>query len=309
MYVIILPTRMYITGGVYRRDSNEGNAYHILSSPLPDELRKKVYNLAINTKHGKRVQVPSWKAGRTIPCQELREKLPEVLEFQRALSHHISDIVGEQVIPTSLSYPTTASVLVYEKENDFINWHYDSNHYKGRFFTVIIPITLNPSCTDFAMRIDGQTVRAGLTLNGNDPKAIIFEGERLFHMATKLCDEEPRVVLSYQYVTSNDIDETKLAYLKIKDSSAYTGISSKDIQLWIVRVLMLWLYLCLALYVFAFKKNKYDNVIMMIIIITILISVHSKQIFLSLIHPNLSIVFYALFIINICVILQRNIWK
>ena len=32
--------------------------------------------------------------------------------------------------------PTSCCILVYDREGDGIDWHYDVNYYFGRFFTV-----------------------------------------------------------------------------------------------------------------------------------------------------------------------------
>ena len=46
---------------------------------------------------------------------------------------------------------SSCSVLFYEKPGDHIGWHYDHNFYKGRHFTVLIPIDQSraASRTDF----------------------------------------------------------------------------------------------------------------------------------------------------------------
>ena len=52
----------------------------------------------------------------------------------------ISDIARLQIEPTPLHDQSSCSVLFYEKPGDHIGWHYDHNFYKGRHFTVLIPL-------------------------------------------------------------------------------------------------------------------------------------------------------------------------
>ena len=108
-----------------------------------------------------------------------------------------------------------------EKENDWINWHYDYNYYNGRFFTVLIPITNNLTCTEFQFKNDDNEVKSVNLTNNN---SICFEGNYLYHRASKLCKNEKRVMLSCQYVTNNEMSFLNKLRLKIKDI-AYTGIN------------------------------------------------------------------------------------
>jgi hypothetical protein len=56
-------------------------------------------------------------------------------------------------------------------------------------------------------------------VNGN---SICFEGNYLYHRASKLCKNQKRVILSCQYVTTNQMNDINRMRLKLKDS-AYTG--------------------------------------------------------------------------------------
>ena len=114
--------------------------------------------------------------------------------------------------------PTSCAILIYEKENDWINWHYDHNYYNGRFFTVLIPITNELTCTKFQFKNkDNEIISMDLTNN-----AICFEGNYLYHRASKLCKNQKRVILSCQYVTDNSMSFINKMRIKIKDF-AYTG--------------------------------------------------------------------------------------
>ena len=130
----------------------------------------------------------------------------------------ISTEIGLKLYPTDLKMPTSCAILIYEKENDWINWHYDYNYYNGRFFTVLIPITNELTCTKFQFKNkDNEIISMDLTNN-----AICFEGNYLYHRASKLCKNQKRVILSCQYVTDNSMSFINKMRIKIKDF-AYTG--------------------------------------------------------------------------------------
>lgn len=123
------------------------------------------------------------------------------------------------LFPTDLSLPTSCALLIYENEGDWINWHYDYNFYDGRFFTVLIPITNHSTCTEFQFKTDKNEIK---TIKLTDNNSICFEGNYLYHRASKLCKNERRIVLSCQYVTDNNIGFFNSLRMKIKDV-AYIG--------------------------------------------------------------------------------------
>jgi hypothetical protein len=159
------------------------------------------------------------KDGVTISTQNIYKYSPDIIHFYtKDLCKKVSSEIGLTLYPTDLSMPTSCAMLIYEKENDWINWHYDYNYYNGRFFTVLIPITNELTCTKFQFKNkDNEIISLNLTNN-----AVCFEGNYLYHRASKLCKNQKRVILSCQYVTDNSISIINKLRIKIKDF-AYTG--------------------------------------------------------------------------------------
>jgi hypothetical protein len=281
---------------------------------------------------GKRISLIKWKSGRTVTSSELC-KIPGMVDFYESLTKNVGDIVNEKVFTTNYDQSTTCSMLIYEKEGDFINWHYDVNYFRGRFFTLIIPITLEKTCTDFKYKLNGEEyfVEHG--------KSILFEGEKLFHMASKQCDGKFRAVLALQYVTSNEIDFTKLAFLQTKDSFVYKGFTTRDYAVWLVRLLHTTIYFLFAFYIFVFTTPKYDMLYIILFLIILLnwilfrgecildyvekVLMNSSykigtsiydHVYLNIIHPKLIILLNILVLINIVMIIWRArnlniVWK
>jgi hypothetical protein len=162
------------------------------------------------------------KRGITISTQNVIKYAPNLINYyQNDLCKLISKKIKLDLFPTDLSLPTSCAILIYENEGDWINWHYDYNYYNGRFFTVLIPITNNLTCTEFQFKNDDNEVKS---VNLTDNNSICFEGNYLYHRASKLCKNEKRVMLSCQYVTNNEMSFLNKLRLKIKDI-AYTGIN------------------------------------------------------------------------------------
>jgi len=158
------------------------------------------------------------KSGATLSTASVVKGSPMLINYyQNELRSVISRLTNLTLYPTSLDLPTSCCILVYEKENDWINWHYDYNYYNGRFFTVLIPITSELTCTKFQFKKDNEVISLDLTKKG-----ICFEGNYLYHRASKLCDGQKRIILSCQYVTDNSMSYVNQLRIKIKDY-AYIG--------------------------------------------------------------------------------------
>jgi hypothetical protein len=209
-----LVSYMYYKGGYYYNKLHDCQksfcGINVFDYSLPDELRDSLLNVSNNAV---RVDIKNWKYGRTVSTKGMPSN---VLNFYNDFSNTISDIVGETVYPTPLNLPTSCCMLVYDKEGDFINWHFDVNYFDGRFFTVLIPITLEESHTKFKYK-DSHSNDVELDL-GKLNKSVVFEGNELFHMATNLGPtDNMRIVLSLQYTTNININYFNRFLMGVKD--------------------------------------------------------------------------------------------
>jgi hypothetical protein len=197
---------------------------------MEQQLSNSIQKLLENTEIQKRVSIKLYpetimncalpnKDGITISTQNINKYAPNVIDFyNHELCAFVSNQIGLTLYPTDLNMPTSCALLIYEKEGDWINWHYDYNYYNGRFFTVLIPITHELTCTQFQFKDKNNNV-VSMQLTKN---ALCFEGNYLYHRASKLCKEQKRVILSCQYVTNNSMSFINQCRIKLKDF-AYTG--------------------------------------------------------------------------------------
>lgn len=182
---------------------------------IPKNIYNSLKNIA-DSNISKRVNIYNWKAGKTVSTLELSKTDPDIIKWYIEFADFISKIIGEKVKNTDIRFPTSCALLIYDEKDDFINWHFDQNHFKGRFFTVLLPITKDKTCTEYIFK-NSEEIEQSI-----NHKNIIFEGEKVFHMASKLCDNQKRVVLSLQYVTDDNINIFNSLLMKIKDL-AYIG--------------------------------------------------------------------------------------
>lgn len=216
---------MVVEGKVYRNKIRECQGVtrgfcglEVIPMTLPEPIRKCVMHAA---PFGRRVDLGSFKAGVTVDTPTLARVCPQVIQWYHTYARDVvSRAIGEDVVPTPLDLPTSACVLVYNKPGDRIGWHFDTNYYRGRFFTVLIPITPDTTQTTFRYRDAYGEVRS-LRLRRNT--AVVFEGGRVFHEATPLGHGERRLVLSLQFTTDPSISTYHTILRRIKDV-AYIGL-------------------------------------------------------------------------------------
>jgi|AntRauMFilla1563_2_1112583.scaffolds.fasta_scaffold28043_1 hypothetical protein len=223
--IILCTVHMYNSGGVYRnkisqcKDSDEFCGIKEFSYNTPPSVKKNL-ELCINKSSiQKRVDIPAWKSGKTIPTSVLVRECPEIISWYKDFSINISKIINLHVEATPLEFETSCCILVYDQKDDFINWHFDVNYFNGRFFTVLIPITVDETCTKYVYKNYNEEETAIELL---DDRCIVFEGEKVFHMASKLCEGQKRAVLSLQYSTDSHITLTNKILMRLKDI-AYIG--------------------------------------------------------------------------------------
>jgi hypothetical protein len=168
----------------------------------PDEFSRLVTEVEelIETE---RSYLPTHKKGGTVAYETLERQAPTLVELYRshALRALISDIVKLRIETTPLNDQSSCSVLFYEKPGDHIGWHYDHNFYRGRHFTVLVPI-LNrgrePNGLSQARLMVKQAGRERVI--PTPPNAmVVFEGAKVRHKVTPIAEGEKRVIWSMTY--------------------------------------------------------------------------------------------------------------
>ena len=235
MLIIVICLYGYNSGSCKRTKSYPCTDDFCLSKQfkvtLPNTIQHEIKDVLANKKIQKRVDIQTSpetlfhcalpnKKGITVATHSLTQHAPSLIHFyENELCRYVSEQVNLTLCSTDLNLPTSCVLLIYDREGDWINWHYDHNYYDGRFFTVLIPISQDVTCTEFQFKNDINEIKSVELVNGN---SICFEGNYLYHRASKLCKNQKRVILSCQYVTTNQMNDINRMRLKLKDS-AYTG--------------------------------------------------------------------------------------
>lgn len=202
-------------------------ALAIVSDVLPPDRLAAITQEIEQLGTTERSYVPTHKKGGTVAYETLCQSAPQVVAFYLSPELHalISSVVGAKVVPTPLHDQSSCSVLFYERPGDHIGWHYDHNFYKGRHFTVLLPIVNRDargeglSAARLMARIGGEERTIATPPN----QMVIFEGARVQHKATPIAEGERRVVLSMTFATDPRNSPLQGLARRIKDT-AFFGI-------------------------------------------------------------------------------------
>ncbi len=172
-----------------------------LDQALFDDLRRAAERLVAT----ERSYLPVHKKGGTVAYETISREAPELtaLYLGRPLRDLVARITGVAVVPTPIHDQSSLSLLVYERPGDHINWHFDHNFYRGRHFTLLIPLVNRGSDAGdlsharLIARIEGQERIVATPPN----TMVLFEGARVLHKVTPIRDGERRIVLSMTYTT------------------------------------------------------------------------------------------------------------
>jgi hypothetical protein len=178
---------------------------------IPDSYKEKLMEISIN--NGIRIEIPK-KRQKCISLKYLNVLFPEIVTWYKTLPKKISEIIGTKVKITPLSEPNSLCLVVYDQEGDFIDWHFDTNHYNGRFFTLLLPVSSAPTCGNYQYRNSKKQTQ---TVILDDDESLLFEGDKVYHKAKKLCANQRRVILSCTFSTSQKIPTIEYIFQTIKN--------------------------------------------------------------------------------------------
>lgn len=196
-----------------------------LDSVLPPQDFARLVGEVEDLVETERSYLPAHKKGGTVAYETLERQAPSLVELYRcsALRTLISDIVRLKVEPTPRHDQSSCSVLFYEKPGDHIGWHYDHNFYRGRHFTVLLPMV------NRGRDMNGLSqARLLARQNGRDEmiptppnSMIVFEGARVRHKVTPIGEGERRVIWSMTFCADSRNSALQGMARRVKDTAFF----------------------------------------------------------------------------------------
>ncbi|MDX2257399.1 MAG: 2OG-Fe(II) oxygenase [Hyphomicrobiaceae bacterium] len=188
---------------------------------LPAEAFERLKEAIEGLVDTERSYLPTHKKGGTVAYSTLRQSAPGVVEVYRSaeLVTRVSAITGVAVVPTPERDESSCSVLFYERPGDHIGWHYDHNFYRGRHFTVLIPI-LNRGWRAGGLssaRLEARRRREVVEVPTRPNSLIVFEGQAVLHRVTPIAADERRIMLSMTYCADPRASRVQDLKRRVKD--------------------------------------------------------------------------------------------
>lgn len=177
--------------------------------------------------HVVRKYVPLIKQSGAVSFHQIRETAPNVVALYHspAFIGLVERIVGRR-LQTCPGFDAHACALYfYTEPGDHIGWHYDTSHYEGERFTVLIALSDDSSARLLLQLFRGNPDRAveHLELATRPGTFVVFNGDKLYHAVSPIAAGERRVVLSLEYVTSRRMGRWRRFIAAMKDAIAYFG--------------------------------------------------------------------------------------
>ena len=182
----------------------------IIDLYLPNTYRNKLIELGKNK--GVRIEMYK-KKQKNISYNQIEKEIYGIESWYNSISYTISSVIGENVIPLDIQYKNRLSLIVYDKEGDYIDWHFDTNHFEGRYFTLLVPVTFEKTCGNYIFKNKDEQ---DTTIELKENQAILFEGDKVYHAGKKLCKNQFRAILSLTFITNNKMNNWNYLMNSIK---------------------------------------------------------------------------------------------
>lgn len=176
----------------------------------------------------RRKSLPRYKSSGSVSHHTLQDHAPSIIALHRSpvLLAALSALAGVELQPCPESDPHGAAIYFYTEPGDRIGWHYDSSHYKGARYTVLIGLVERSSSRLICRLHERDPARRGqreLRLATEPGTLVFFDGDALYHSVSALGVDEERVALTLVYVTDPGMSPLRRVVSNVKDATAYFG--------------------------------------------------------------------------------------
>jgi hypothetical protein len=172
--------------------------------------------------------IPRHKKGGSVSHFVIAEEGPALLEMYRAvaLRRFLSRLAGVELQLCPDEDPHACALYFYTEAGDHMGYHYDTSHYRGARYTVLVGLVSESSsrlrCRLYTRRRDREPRE--LEVATAPGSMVVFNGDTVYHGVTPSRAGERRVVFTMEYVTSPEMSPGRRAWSNLKDAFAYFGV-------------------------------------------------------------------------------------
>ena len=205
IYLIIIVTaiilRIFEKPIIYKLIDKSTKDLYYLKNFYSDKLKNKLKNL-ISKASNKSYRFNNWvRKGSSMSHHEMYdtpyEKIINLIRNPDTLNL-IKKRTGLNLQFIPRSDPNQISILFYNKPNDGIDWHTDSNLYEGTRWACIYTIFNESKNKKFSSaKLKYKYNNKVFSINTEPNSLVLFKGDILDHKVDKLNDGEARIVISF----------------------------------------------------------------------------------------------------------------
>ena len=172
--------------------------------------------------------IPRHKKGGSVSFYSLLADAPTIVALYRApaLIAFLARVVGRPIEPCPPGDPHACALYFYTEPGDHIGFHFDTSHYRGARYTVLLGLVERSSSRLVCQLFKNDPSRAPveLRLATHPGTLVLFNGDTLWHAVTPLGEGEERVSLTLEYVTDPAMSPLRRLLSNLKDAFAYFGL-------------------------------------------------------------------------------------
>jgi hypothetical protein len=174
--------------------------------------------------------IPRHKKGGSVSHFAIVADGPALLAFYRSDSFRqfLSRLVRADLKLCPDEDPHACALYFYTEAGDHIGHHYDTSYYKGARYTILVGLVQESSSRLLCRLHTRQPDRTprDLAVATTPGAMVIFNGDKVYHGVSPSQAGDRRVVLTLEYVTSQEMGRLQRAFSNLKDAFAYFGIKS-----------------------------------------------------------------------------------
>ena len=174
-----------------------------------------------------RKHVPFYKKSGSVSHYRIAEHAPGILGLYRdpAFLAFLRELTRAPLFHCPDEDPHATALYYYTQPGDRIGFHYDSSHYVGSRYTVLIGLVDTSSsrlvCQLYKDDPARETVEMRVAMKPGT--MAVFNGAKLYHSVSPLGAGEERVVLTFEYVTNHKMTPLRRMVSNLKDAMTYFG--------------------------------------------------------------------------------------
>jgi hypothetical protein len=175
-----------------------------------------------------RAYLPGYKKSGSVGYHDLARAAPATVQVYEALAPFVSRVSGRDVHRCPDDDPHACAIYFYSEPGDHIGFHYDTSHYAGERFTVLIGL-VNRSGSALECHLhtkEHALPKVELSIRTDPGTVVLFNGDTVWHRVTPVAAGEERISLSLEYVTSPRMSPIRRVVSNLKDAIAYFGFAA-----------------------------------------------------------------------------------